>query len=258
MSPFTLPKPLLGDVTAITITSPNLDDSLQFYEQLGFKELFRADFPFPWLQITDGALLIMLRQDNNPYIALTYYCKEIDKVVAQLQQAAIVAKSIPTPSPDIKRYLIQSPDGLNITLVTHVDGFAQPPGPTMLTMPQQDYFDSEKYVNKSCGRYGEFAHPVTDLDQSIDFWQKLGFQSMSKFTSPYPWAILSDGLAVVGLHQTQHFTQPIITYFAKDMKEKIEKLKESSIKEYLPTEVSANITLTTPEKQHINLFKLGM
>ena len=49
-----------------------------------------------------------------------------------------------------------------------------------------------------------------------------------------------------------------ITYFAKDMKEKIEKLKSSGITEYIKTEGSVNITLTTPEKQQLNLFNLGM
>ena len=54
---FTLPKPKLGDVTAITITTPDLEKSVQFYKLLGFTELLRADFPFPWVQISDGALL---------------------------------------------------------------------------------------------------------------------------------------------------------------------------------------------------------
>ena len=186
----------------------------------------------------------MLRKDNDPYIALTFYSKEIEKVVAEIKEGGITLKEIPTPSPEIKRYLIQSPDEHKITLVTFVDGFTQPAGPTMLTMPQQDYFNPDKYVNKICGLFGEFAHPVTDLEKSISFWEKLGFKAISKFTSPYPWAIISDGLAVVGLHQTKQFLLPTITYFAKDMKEKIEKLKSSGITEYIKTDGSLNITLT--------------
>lgn len=46
--------PKLGEVTAITITSPDLDKSLQYWQRLGFSELYRMDFPFPWVQITDG------------------------------------------------------------------------------------------------------------------------------------------------------------------------------------------------------------
>jgi len=252
-----LPKPKLGDVTAITLTSPDLDRSLAFYQKLGFRELFRSDFPFPFIQITDGALLMMLRAGKDPYCALTFYTPDPDKVAAELEGEGIKFLEKPKAGDFIKRYLMQSPDGLNITLVTWAEGFAKPAGPTMLTMEQQDYFNPAKYVNQTCGMYGEFAHPVKSLEESLAFWSKLGFTAISKFASPYPWAIISDGLAVVGLHETTQFKQPAITFFAADMKDKIEKLKQAGIADY--TEAGpANIILNTPENQKINLFKLGM
>ncbi len=252
-----LPKPILGNITAFTITSPDLEKSLAYYQRLGFTEVMRDNFPFPWIQISDGAVLIMLRKDNDPYIALTYYVPDIDKVAAEVQVSGIDFFQRPKDSDMVKRYLIRSPDGVIISLIGIDQGFTQPPGPTMLSMPQADYFKPEKYVNKVCGLYGEFAQPVNDLDTSVSFWEKLGFKTVSKFESPYPWAILSDGLAVVGLHQTTHFSYPVITFFAADMKEKIEKLKENGLDNFVEMGGS-NIVLTTPEKQHINLFKLGM
>ncbi|HXL55127.1 MAG TPA: hypothetical protein VN958_02645 [Chitinophagaceae bacterium] len=68
---------------------------------------------------------------------------------------------------------------------------------------------------------------------------------------------ISDGLAVVGLHQTKDFSYPAITFIASDMKNKIEKLKNSGLENF--SEIGeSNIVLTTPEQQKINLFKLGM
>ena len=128
----------------------------------------------------------------------------------------------------------------------------------MLTMSPQDYTNPDKYVNKVCGMFGEFAQPVKDLEASILFWEKLGFKALSKFSSPYPWAIISDGLAVVGLHQTSNFKDPTITFFAKDMKEKIENLKTAGLPGLEAATGLSNVTLTTPEGQRINLFKLGM
>lgn len=254
---FNFPKAMLGSVNAITISSSDLETSLTYYQQLGFSELYRADFPFPWIQISDGTMLIMLRQDNNPYISLTYYVKEIEKVVADLKKAGISTKAMPTPDKMIQRYLILTDEGHNISLVTFVDGFSQPTGTTMLTMHPQDYSNPDKYVNKTCGMFGELAIPVNNLDSSILFWEKLGFKSLSKKSSPYPWAILSDGLAIVGLHQTINFDSPTITYFASDMKNKIDKLKQSGLRNFFENG-EGNIVLTTPEKQKINLFKLGM
>lgn len=254
---FNFPKAKLGEVTAITITSPDLNESLKYYQKLGFAELFRADFPFPWIQVTDGALLIMLRQDKNPYIALTYYTKEIDKVVADLKQVGISLMAMPTPDKMIQRFLISTDEGHNITLVSYVEGFAQPSGTTMLTMRPQDFSNPDKYVNKTCGMFGEFAYPVKNLDNSISFWEKLGYKSLSKKASPYPWAILSDGLGIVGLHQTNNFSVPTITFFASDMKDKIGQLKNSGLNNFIESG-NNNTVLTTPEQQKINLFKLGL
>lgn len=251
-----LPKPILGEVTAITIASPDLDASLAFYEQLGFSLFMRNDWPFPWIQVTDGALLMMVRKDPKPYIALTYYVKALDAVVKDLEAKGIKFDQKAKKTDMVKRYLFRSPDGLNISLVGMIDGFKQPDGKGMLHMDPKDYFSPEKYGNKTAGMYGEFAHPVADLDTSIAFWEKLGYKALSKFTSPYPWAILSDGLGVVGLHQTDTFDYPAITFFAADMPAKIAALKKAGLKK-MTAKGAGNSVVTTPEGQHINLFALG-
>ena len=251
-----LPTPILGEVTAITITSPDPEQSLAWYQKLGFSLVMRADWPFPWIQVSDGVLLIMLRKDPKPYIALTYYVKDIANVTTDLEKKGIKFDHKPKKSDMIKRYLLQSPDGLNISLVSIVDGFSQPPGPGMLHMKPEDYFKPEKYPNKTAGLFGEFAHPVADLGKSIEFWQKLGFKAISKFTTPYSWAIISVGLSVVGLHQTSNFTYPAITYFASDMADKIAGLKKDGLKNYT-AQGASNAILTTPEQQHVFLYQLG-
>src|SRR4030095_13306127 len=152
-----IPTPLLGEISAITIATPDLEKSFEFYKKLGFTEVMRMDFPFPWIQISDGALLIMLRKDNNPYIALTYYVKDIDKSVKLIEDAGYRFTDRPKPTDMIRRYVLQSPDGANISLVNIQDGFAQPKGPTMLTMAQADYPNPEKYINQTAGMFGEFA-----------------------------------------------------------------------------------------------------
>lgn len=254
---FQFPKAKLGEVTAFTITTTDLEKSFSYYKALGFNELFRTDFPFPLIQISDGAIMIMLREDKQSYLALTYYTKEMENTVSELKSAGIEIQKMPTPSAMVQRFLIQTEEGFNITLVTFVEGFVQPDGKTLLTMPPQDYSKPEKYPNQICGLFGEYALPVKSLDRSIVFFEKLGLKTLSQRTTPYPWAILSDGLSIIGLHETTQFDTPIITYFAPDMKERIEKLKSAGMTNYAE-EGSSNIVLSTPEGQKINLFKLGM
>ena len=127
----------------------------------------------------------------------------------------------------------------------------------MLTTPPQDFSNPDKYANKVCGLFGELAHPVQDIDKSMIFWEKLGFKLLSRMTTPYNWTIISDGLSIIGLHQTESFVKPAITFFACDMKEKIEKLKTNGLAGFTD-KGGSNIVLTTPEEQNINLFKLGI
>ena len=252
-----LPTPILGEITALTINTPDLNASFEYYKKLGFSEVFRADWPFPWIQVTDGALLIMFRKENTPYLALTYYVKDINKVVADLDAKGIEFTYRAKPTDPVIRYVFKSPDGLVVSLVSIIEGFQQPAGPTMLKMAPTDYFNPEKYANKTCGMFGELAHPVANLEQSLEFWKLLGFTFVSKFGAPYPWAIISDGISIVGLHQTDKFTGPAITYFAADMKNKIAALKADGLTSFIE-QADGNLVLTTPEGQHINLFRMGM
>ena len=252
-----LPSPSLGNINAITIATPDPERSLSFYEMLGFKEVLRADMPFPWIQVSDGQLLIMLRKDHNRVISLTYYVKDVEQKVEELETNGIEFVIRPAAEDFIKRYVMRSPDGFNITLVTLVENYMQAVHPVMLTMPQADMMNPEKYTNKTCGLFAEYAQPVKDLDASFVFWEKLGFNIISRMSAPYPWAIISDGLSVVGLHQTTDFSDPTITFFAADMQHKIAALKEKGIT-ISKEKSSASVVIKTPEDQYINLFKMGM
>lgn len=250
---FTLPTPVLGQITAFTVASPDLEASMAFYQKLGFSELFRGDFPFPFIQISDGAIMMMLRWDAKPYIALTYYTNDVDNVADALAAKGIQFTLKPSAGDMVRRYIMQSPDGANVSLVGFTEGMSQPPGPIMLKMKPGDFTNPEAYVNKVCGMYGEYAQPVANLDFAAEWYAKLGFIQLSRYGSPYPWGIYTDGLAVVGLHQTNSFVQPSITFFAADMAAKLNKLKLMG----LPVTNEKSYTLTSPEGQKINLYSLG-
>src|SRR5258708_6048639 len=106
----TLPEPLLGNISALTIATTNLETSLKYYQRLGFKEVMRMDFPFPWIQVTDDALLIMLRKADESYLALTYYSANAENIAADIESKGIQFISKPKEGDMIRRYLFQSPD----------------------------------------------------------------------------------------------------------------------------------------------------
>jgi glyoxalase/bleomycin resistance protein/dioxygenase superfamily protein len=248
----------LGDVACVYITSSNLDSSAALYEKLGFKKINSNTYPIPWSQLSDGSLLIMMRQDATPYIGLTYYSNDLDKTVSELEKAGIEFSQKPKETDPIKRYYIKTPDGFNIVLSNNLGGFAQPTGKTMLNMKAEEFQSAEKYPNKQCGAFGEFCHPVIDLENSIAFWKKLGFEVKSNMKQPYPYAILSDGLMLIGLHQTKDFNYPAVTYFGLNTEKRLQQLKENGVRNFTEMMGKNNVILTTWEGQHVFLFSMGM
>ena len=248
----------LGEVACVYITTTDLDSSVALYEKLGFEKTGSNIFPVPWAQVSDGSLIIMLRKDAVPYIGLTYYVTEIEKTAEQLEKDGIVFTQKPKEGDPIKRYYFKSPDGFNIMLATNVGAFTQATGTTMLDMKPADFSKAEQYPNKLCGVFGEFCHPVTDLAASVAFWKKLGFTSKYQQAAPYPHAIISDGMMIIGLHQTKHFDFPAITYFGLNTEKRIQQLKEMGLKNFTEMTGKNNQSLTTWEGQHFFLFSMGM
>ena len=248
----------LGEVACVYVTTTNLDSSVALYEKLGFLKTNSNTFPVPWAQVSDGSLLIMMRQDATPYIGLTYYAAEVEKLAGQLEKEGIVFVQKPKEGDPIKRYYIKSPDGFNIVLSSNLGGFQQPTGATLLTMKQSDFTLPEKYPNKQCGAFGEFAQPVADLKTSIAFWEKLGFKASAEMKEPYPHVILTDGLMIIGLHQTTHFNYPAVTYFGMNTEQRIRQLKEKGLTNFSEVAGKNNVVLKTWEGQHFFIFSLGM
>jgi hypothetical protein len=248
----------LGEVACVYVTTPDLDSSVALYEKLGFPKTNSNVFPVPWAQVSDGSLLIMMRKDPTPYIGLTYYVAEIEKVVTQLEKDGIVFTSKPKEGDPIKRYYFKSPDGFNIMLASNLGGFQQPTGITMLNMKAEDFASADKYPNKQCGVFGEFAQSVADINVSVAFWKKLGFTVKADMKEPYPHAILSDGLMIIGLHQTKHFTYPAVTYFGMNTEKRVQQLKEKGLKDFTEVMGNNNVSLKTWEAQHFFIFSMGM
>ena len=248
----------LGEVACVYVTTTDLDSSMAVYEKLGFQKTGSNTFPVPWSQASDGTVLIMMRKDADPYIGLTYYVTDIEKVAEQLEKEGIVFTQKPKDGDPIKRYYFKSPDGFNIMLASNLGAFQQPNGITMLNMKPEDFKSADKYPNKQCGVFGEFCHPVSDLNISIAYWKKLGFTVKSQVTAPYPFAILSDGLMLIGLHQTKNFTYPAVTYFGLNTGKRVQQLKEQGLQNFSEMAGKNNVILKTWEGQHFFLFSLGM
>ncbi|MGI8893755.1 MAG: VOC family protein [Bacteroidia bacterium] len=220
----------LGEATQITIGTTNITASAEFYEKMGFRIIADGEEPNKWLQMTDDALLLLLNEDQMEYVGLTYFSSRMDYNVERLENSGVSFVHKSERDDKFFQGIFLSPDGFGISLVNFdPDGSFQPKRINLLNFPKEYYNDTEKFPNKSLGIFGEFSHPVKSLDNSLSFWRTLGFSVLSLNQQPYPWSIISDDLNLMGLHQTDDFKYPALTYFAPDMNLRILNLKKAGI-----------------------------
>src|SRR5688572_27428158 len=79
----------LGSTAQIIINTENLENSLAFYLKLGFSKVAEKKDDNPWVQLTDGQILILLNQDSMNYTGLTYFSENIEETVAELEKSGI-------------------------------------------------------------------------------------------------------------------------------------------------------------------------
>lgn len=204
----------LGDVAQIAIGVPDIDESAAFYETLGFIKLAEADQPWPWKQYTDGQNLILLNQDGNQYIGLNYFSASAASKVKQMEANGMEFLLKQEVDGRLHMAIFSDSDGLMASLINQ--------DPTGMALPEGEPISH-------CGKFGEFALGVADHQKASRFWGQYGFEKLYASSEPYPWGIFSDGLVVLGFHQTDEFQGPCMTYFAPDMPERIRKLEKNGL-----------------------------
>lgn len=228
----------LGNYAHISISVQHLRDSILFYEKLGFRKLWESTDPYPWILMTDGSVNLHLYEWFFPSPALHYFSSHMQDTVLELLRLGI--RPEPQKSRDGKRvqHNFLDPNELTIMLM-HFDDSA---------MPKPNGFSESKL-----GVFGELSIDTQELGSSIAFWQKLDYAVTLRGEKPYPWAILTDGEMTLGLHQTDAFKSPALTYYTDTVAERVHSLRASNITPLQPLRdehgAVAGAILTAPDGQ---------
>lgn len=238
----------LGKIVQITIGGVNLEDSLPFYEKLGFKIVAQLDDPFPWVQLTDGLILITLNEDNMPYTGLTYFADDMADRVKALEEKGIVFEMKTVKEKEFFDAVLLDPEMNTIKLINYdISSIYQPEGQS----------------NVVCGEFGELSILCEDVPKALEFYKKLGFHVLQENLSGAPWVSLHDGLMGIGLYSTEainhYFSSPAITYNSPDMALRIQKMREMEIDfhEEKPNDedIVNDVVVLAPEGQCFFFFK---
>jgi len=236
----------LGDVVQISIGVPDLAEAVSFYESLGFSQIAANQEPWPWAQFSDGRNLILLNQDGNIYMGLNYFSTNVAEKVAEIEAAGVSFMHKQQQNGTLQTAIFGDQNGLMVGLINHEA--AEMPHPT-------------GYPLCHCGKFGELAVAVNDFGETAAFWQQFGFEPTHTSNEPYPWGIFNDGRIILGFYESTEFSDssPALTYFAPDMPERVECVRQAGIPfaSEMPDEagVVRSATLKGPAGEAIFMFE---
>ncbi len=80
------------------------------------------------------------------------------------------------------------------------------------------------------GRFHELSVPTRDILASVEFYERLGFtQAQARDVWPHPYAVVTDGRIVIGLHQNPA-REPSLTFVQPDVARRCADLERSGLR----------------------------
>lgn len=236
---------ILGQPTRLVLSCTDVIQSMAWWSRIGFTPTpGNTSRPDSAITMSDGQLVITLVKDFLPSPILMFASRNI-------------------------RMLKDSLDSLRVPVLYDVHGPTL--GELRLKSPSNVHIavrpsDSEKRVpvsgdsNIACGKFTEVSVSVADfpIKKEKMYWEMLDFSIRKSGDTPYKYAIITDGYVNVGLHELRDIPSVAITYFAPDMKARLDRLKKAGITfsdEYKDADgVVEHAYLLSPDGQLVMLF----
>ncbi len=235
---------LLGMQTRLVLPVVDLLSSMAWYSRLGWtptNELgARSDST---ISITDGQVRATLTTAKLPGTVIAFASRNMRSLKDTLDSLH-VSYHFDMKGPTIGELRIASPNGIKLMVRSNVDE------PEILP---------ENKENPICGTNTEFSIGVVSLKSEVQWWESLGFTQVKGGMVPYPFAEMSDGRIRIGLHEDKDIPTLAITYYAKDMEQRIDRLKKTgiTIDEEIPTpdDRIGNAIMRSADGQLIFMFE---
>ncbi|MBX7152586.1 hypothetical protein K1X84_13170 [bacterium] len=222
----------LGSAVLIHFPVKNLKKSLMFFEKLGYKKIAGSGDE---AMMTDGLMVYKLESASSVRAGLTYFSDNWASLGQNLKQAGL----------DIEQK-VADPNGV----VIKWEKGSRPA--------------AEGRAITKCGTFYELSIETEKFDETVAFWQKLGFEIYMHNSPETRWLGMQDDWIKIGIYekgQCPHvFRTPAITYFEADMPERLKQLRGEQFEFVQEIQDKQGITaegiLQSPDEQMLFLFKV--
>jgi hypothetical protein len=202
---------VLGRFLEVSVQTPDILESLAFYESLGFVQARVGDArSHPYAVVTDGRLNLGLHACEMASPALTWVHPDLAPHAAELESLDLELDYSRLGEDAMHEIGFRDPSGQRIMLI-EARTFSSPPASELRA--------------SSLGYFEEFGVPVADLGRSAAFWDSLGFIAFDPERVPFTRVVASHRDLNVGLYDTD-LRNPVLTFSNPQMADRIVALRE--------------------------------
>ena len=188
---------MLGRFLELSVHAPAILESIDFWEQLGFRQVETNDvWTHPYAVVSDGTLVLGLHAYAFDSPALTFVRPDLAAHVPALRKLGVEFEFAKTADDEFHEAGFLSPDGLMVTLLetrTH-----SPPA-----------FEDTGF--SKAGAFDALELPTRRIDRSLPFWAKLGL-AVRDYDEDAATATLAAGPLTVRLTEDPKRKTPTLVY----------------------------------------------
>ena len=252
-------RSLLGHSFGFELNAEDIEESLEFYKNIGFEIIDSSNDLSRAYSLYDGSTnLTLLDNETIKFYQLIIVKRSKDFNELDSLSNAVDRRDRINFQPSSETYMIKlqgSESNLGILPGDKNKSY------TMGAIFENLDFASLKFPNPVLGVFGEYAIAVDSVENEMEFYKKLGFKTHGIMGGPEKYTIMYDGVFPIGLHKTNQWTGAHITYFGSDTENQAKILKEKgvNIKPFMVEGKSLpkNYILTDPMGNEIFMFSIN-
>jgi catechol 2,3-dioxygenase-like lactoylglutathione lyase family enzyme len=235
---------MLGRFLEISVHTPDIQESLRFYESLGFVQATVGEtWSHHYAVVTDGRLFLGLHSRECPPLTVSFVHDNLAHQVAKLRAQEIEFDFEHLDNESFNEVAFADPHGVRIAMFE-----ARTFSPPNLDINYQS----------TCGYFSELGIPVRDFTIGREFWEQMGFVAMEIDNEPFARQSLTSSHLNLGLYRTRALRQPVLVFTDADMPERLSRLRERKFKllDEMPDSLDANrnAVLAAPEGTRLLLM----
>lgn len=208
--------PPIGRFLELSVYAPDVRESLAFYEALGFEQASVGEaVPYAYAVVTDGRLVIGLHGERIRAPALSFVLPNLRSELPKLAERGIEFEEQHLGDEVFNQVTFTDPTGHCVRLLE-----ARTFSPPQLALPE----------STTCGYFVEYGLPTRDPATARAFWEPLGFVGLEERNDPFARTELTSALLNLGLYRSRAFRDPVLTFEADDMCERLARLRERGMR----------------------------